>query len=83
MMLKPKTKTNTDPMEEAYKLLDGEPAADAVSQAAQGNVPKTDMEAREDDHDMQTQRFMGGGIQDIDDAYAALFGALAFIIQHK
>jgi hypothetical protein len=82
MILKPKTKTNTDPMEEAYKQLDGEPAADAVSQAALGNPPKTDMEAREEDHDMQTQRFMGS-IQDIDDAYAALFGALAFIIQHK
>jgi len=37
-----KTKKETEPMEEAYKMLDGTPSATGVSDAAKGEHPKKD-----------------------------------------
>lgn len=70
-------KTNTDPMDEAYKLLDGEPAQDAVSQAAKGNVPLSDNEYRMKNAQPDPL------CTDINDAYAMLFSALSVIMGKK
>lgn len=74
-----KQEKQTDEMEEAYKQLDGEPAGDAVSKAAKGEQPQTDQEHEEEFDDEQVARFQGKTCQDIEDAYAQLFEALAFI----
>lgn len=77
-------KINTEPMDEAYKLLGGDPAGDAVSVAAKGGVPETD--------DEQRMRTMGKTDKtevtaqmctDIEDAYAKLFEGLAGIMRYR
>lgn len=77
-----KTQTDTNPMDEAYKLLDGEPAGDAVSQAAKGLKPQTAFAQAEADQAGMVKRLRGSqACQDINDAYAMLFEALAIIIK--
>lgn len=71
-----------NPMEEAYKLLDGEPSIDAVSKAAKGEKPDTDHERREEEHEEKSDRF-GKGAQDIDEAYANLFESLSVILRSR
>lgn len=72
----------TDPMEEAYKLLDGEPAIDAVSQAAKGLKPESDAEQRVKNHDAEMQRRgLEQGCSDVQEAYARLFDSLADIMR--
>ena len=64
------------PMEEAYKLLEGQPAIDAVSKAAKGEIPETDKEQR--------MRLQGKEIRtSIEEAYANLFESLSMIIRHR
>lgn len=70
-------KQNTDPMEEAYKQLDGEPGMTATSDAAKGIPPLNDMQQRE--RDFKPQDMVG----DIDQAYANLFESLAIILRNK
>jgi hypothetical protein len=79
-----KNKDN-DEMQEAYKLLDGEPSATAVSDAAKGEKPKTDFEDREDYHEEDLDRREGKvkGCTDIDEAYASLFESLSIILRNK
>lgn len=73
----PQKQTNTDPMEEAYKQLDGEPGMTAVSDAAKGMQPLNDMQQRQRDFKPQDM------CDDIDHAYAQLFESLAVIIRNK
>lgn len=93
MKLKPK---DNDEMQEAYKLLDGSPSATGVSDAAKGQVPKTDNEQYredseeqneklygEDEHEGMMHKMMASNCQDIDEAYACLFESLATIIRSK
>lgn len=61
-------------MEEAYKLVSGSPAIDAVSVAAKGGVPETDQEQR-----FRTQSAKDAMCMEIDEAYANLFQALSVI----
>lgn len=86
--MKPKTKIDTNPMDEAYKLLDAKPSATGVSDAAQGLAPKNDDEDFRENEEEQLERQYGGGKPrpascDIDDAYAMLFESLAVIMRHK
>lgn len=76
-----KEKKQTDPMEEAYKMLDGEPAGDAVSKAAKGEEPESDFEAREDNEDKMVSRFQGKVGAEIEEAYAMLFESLSIIMR--
>lgn len=80
--MKPIKQTDTDPMEQAYKELDGSPAGDAVSKAAKGEHPQTDFEAQEDHHDEMVQRMEGVTSDDLENAYSKLFEALAVITRH-
>jgi hypothetical protein len=64
-------------MDEAYKLMSGDPAIDAVSEAAKGNVPLTDKEGRVK-HFNASQKCV-----DINDAYATLFESLSVILRSK
>lgn len=53
-----KNKTNTEPMDEAYKMLDGAPSATGVSDAAKGKHPKKDdVQYREDTEDMNDRLY--------------------------
>lgn len=92
--MKPKTKT--DPMDEAYKLLDAQPSATGVSDAAKGLAPKNDNEAREDTEDAKEDKLYGTSespsedagdkkqmCDDIDEAYAMLFESLSVILRSK
>lgn len=75
--MKPDKKTNTtDPMEEAYKQLDGDPAKDAVSKAAKGEQPQTDDEQRMDEAPADPTQ-----CSEIEEAYARLFESLAIIMR--
>ena len=74
-------KTNTEPMNEAYKMLDGAPSATGVSDAAKGIMPKTAMQDTEDQLEAKTNRMMG--CHDINEAYAMLFESLAVIMKSK
>lgn len=76
-----KPKKDTQPMEEAYKQLDGKPAIDAVSQAAMGKQPLTDEESRVEDFNRQ---YKDNGIcaDDIEEAYAKIFEGLAMVARH-
>jgi hypothetical protein len=77
---------DTNPMEEAYKLLDGSPAADAVSKAAKGESPESDNEQREEAMEEKSERLYDGTdveACDLQDAYAMLFQGLAAIMKHK
>lgn len=65
-------------MEEAYKLISGDPAQDAVSVAAKGGKPETDKEQR-----MRTLAKPQDMCADINEAYAMLFEGLAGIIRNK
>lgn len=79
-------KTNTDPMDEAYRLLDGKPSATGVSDAAKGLAPKNDNEDFRDNEEAYNDRLYGGNKQacrDIDEAYAMLFESLAIIMRNK
>jgi hypothetical protein len=81
-------KTKTDPMDEAYKLLDGQPSATGVSDAAKGLAPKSDNEDREDNQIAHDERLYGSADKkqvctDIDEAYAMLFESLAIIMRTK
>jgi len=66
-----------NPMDEAYKLLTGDPSIKAVSQAAKGEVPLSDKEQRMKDYETDEK------CQDINQAYAMLFESLAMIIKSK
>lgn len=86
-MKKLPTQTDTDPMEQAYKLLGGDPAGDAVSVAAKGGKPESDDEQRfrtqapkdqvaDEDDELEC------GPDDVQRAYAQLFESLATILRH-
>lgn len=66
-----------NPMDEAYKLLTGDPSIKAVSQAAKGEVPLSDKEQRMADYEVD------GKCVDIGEAYANLFESLAVILKSK
>lgn len=86
-----KTKTNTDPMDEAYKMLDGQPSATGVSDAAKGLAPKNDDEDYRDNQEEKNDRLYDGEdapdkkqmCHDIDEAYAMLFESLSVIMRNK
>jgi hypothetical protein len=71
------TKNDINPMDEAYKLLTGDPSIKAVSQAAKGEIPLSDDEQRMKDYETDEK------CQDINQAYAMLFESLAMIIKSK
>jgi hypothetical protein len=49
---------DTEPMDEAYKMLDGSPSATGVSDAAKGKHPaKDDVQYREDTEDMNDRLY--------------------------
>lgn len=71
-------------MEEAYKMISGDPAIDAVSKAAMGDVPQTDKEKRMADFEQKTANYGNQAGENeatncIDEAYAMLFEALAML----
>ena len=66
-----------EPMDEAYKMLTGDPSMTAVSQAAKGEVPLSDKEQRIKDFNQDNKCI------DINDAYASLFESLAIILKSK
>lgn len=70
-------KTQLEPMDEAYKLLTGDPSIKAVSQAAKGEIPLSDKEQRMKDFEQDDK------CVDINDAYATLFESLAIILKSK
>ena len=85
----------TEPMEEAYKMLGGTPSATAVSDAAKGDKPLTDDEQRmkeapedptqdeaEDKEEGEYKKTEGVECSDLEEAYAMLFEGLATIIRH-
>lgn len=72
------TKKQTDPMEEAYKLISGDPSQTAVSDAAKGEPPLTDKQQR-----MRESSKTQDLCNDINEAYAMLFEGLAGIMRHK
>lgn len=69
-------KINTE-MNEAYKLVSGDPSIDAVSRAAQGQMPLSDKEKRMKDF-MVDEKCL-----DINEAYAMLFESLSIIARSK
>lgn len=93
--MKPKQKDDRDsnPMDEAYKLLEGTPSATGVSDAAQGLAPKNDDEDFRDKTEEINERRIGTDTpkeesverpsQCLDDAYAMLFESLAVIMKSK
>lgn len=81
-----KPKTDTNPMDDAYKSLDGSPSATGVSDAAKGNQPANDNEQFRDDTNEHNDRLYGGGdakCMDINQAYAMLFESLAVIMKNS
>lgn len=66
-------------MDEAYKLISGEPSITAVSDAAKGDKPLTDEQQRMKDYARKNDSMCA----DIDDAYAMLFESLAVIMRNK
>lgn len=70
-------KINTEPMEEAYKMVGGDPSMTAVSDAAKGEMPLSDKQKRMKDYELQQ------GCMDINEAYAMLFESLAVILKSK
>lgn len=74
-------KINTE-LNEAYKQMGGDPAIDAVSIAAKGGRPETDDQQR---MRLGTEAAVKAGVrcdpQDIENAYAMLFEALAVIMR--
>lgn len=66
-----------NPMDEAYKLLTGDPSMTAVSEAAQGGKPLTDKQQRVKNF-YQDEKCV-----DINDAYAMLFESLSVILRGK
>jgi len=93
-----KDKTNTDPMDEAYKMLDGQPSATGVSDAAKGLAPKNDDEDFRENEEEKNDKLYGETegedpkeesqdkkqmCHDIDEAYAMLFESLSVIMRNK
>ncbi len=68
---------DTDPMDEAYKMVTGDPSLTAVSDAAKGKVPLSDDEQRMKDYKTDERCL------DIDEAYAMLFESLSVILRNK
>lgn len=64
-------------MNEAYKLITGDPSLTAVSDAAKGQPPLSDKEQRLKDWKP------AGMCLDINEAYAMLFESLAMIAKSK
>lgn len=86
-------KTNTEPMDEAYKMLSGSPSSTGVSDAAKGVMPQSAAEEVDENNTQKTQRVMGQAddettepanyCDDINAAYAMLFESLAVIMKSK
>lgn len=89
--MKPKQK-DLNPIDEAYKMVSGDPGIDAVSKAAMGETPMSDEESRVDDFNKKqdpkaaiksTPGVPKVSCDDIDEAYAKLFEGLAAIMRHS
>jgi len=81
MKQKPTNNQTNDPMEEAYKQLDGSPSATGVSDAARGIQPENDDESFRENTEQKNKQLYG--CDDIDQAYANLFQAVADIMRLK
>lgn len=90
-------KAMLQPIDEAYKMVSGEPSMTAVSDAAQGKKPTTDDEQRMDDYEDKNENEdsqedttedsneheMDDKCVDINEAYAMLFESLSMILRGK
>lgn len=96
--LKPinKPTNTTDPMEEAYKQLDGAPSMTAVSDAARGKQPTNQYQQAEIDNQEKENNLDGSNPPEsaqedsigysgaeVEQAYAQLFESLATILKSR
>lgn len=65
------------PLDDAYKLITGDPSMTAVSDASKGEIPLSDKEQRMKEFHQSTR------CSGIDEAYAMLFESLSMILREK